>query len=149
MTTDIRFATAGDEAAWRPLWAAYLTFYKADVSEEITRHTWQRILDPQSRVAMRLAIVDGAIAGFAIHHHHDSTWDVRPDCYLEDLFVSEAVRGRGVGRALIDDLHALCRTRGWGRLYWHTNADNARARALYDTYAPADGFVRYTLPVGE
>ncbi len=59
--------------------------------------------------------------------------------------MNEAARGHGVGRALIDDLRTLCKTRGWNRLYWHTNEGNARARALYDSYGPADGFVRYTV----
>lgn len=149
MTLEIRFAEAADEAQWRPLWQGYLTFYKADVPEEVTRHTLARILDPAERVSMRVALLDGKMVGFATHHHHDSTWDIAQDCYLEDLYVDEAARGHGVGRALIDDLKALCKARGWKRLYWHTNETNTRARALYDSYGPADGFVRYTVTVSE
>ncbi|MHB0951001.1 MAG: GNAT family N-acetyltransferase [Allorhizobium sp.] len=145
MTTEIRDAQPADEAAWRRLWAGYLTFYKVDLPEAVTGHTWARILDPSSRVAMRVAVVDGEMAGFAIHHFHDSTWELTPDCYLEDLYLDEKFRGHGVGRALIDDLIALARTRGWSRLYWHTDRDNARARKLYDTYATEDGHVRYRI----
>lgn len=54
-------------------------------------------------------------------------------------------RGHGIGRALIDDLRTLARARGWKRLYWHTGRDNARARALYDSYTPEDGHVRYRM----
>ena len=145
MTTEIRDARPADEAAWRRLWAGYLTFYKVDLPEAVTVHTWARILDPSSRVAMRVVLVDGAMAGFAIHHFHDSTWEMTPECYLEDLYVDEKFRGQGLGRALIDDLIALARTRGWSRLYWHTDRDNARARKLYDTYAKEDGHVRYRI----
>lgn len=140
---EIRDAQPADEATWQRLWRDYLTFYKVDLPDDITSHTWTRILDPSSRVAMRLAFVDGEMAGFAIHHFHDSTWSMTPDCYLEDLYVDERFRGRGIGRALIDDLIALAKAKGWSRLYWHTDHDNATARKLYDTYAKEDGHVRY------
>ena len=145
MTIEIRYAEPADEAAWRRLWKGYLTFYKVDLPNEITNHTWARILDPSSRVAMRVALVDGEMAGFAIHHFHDSTWVLTPDCYLEDLYLDERFRGRGLGRALIDDLITLAKQKGWSRLYWHTNHDNATARKLYDTYAKEDGHVRYRM----
>ena len=141
----IRDATAADEAAWRRLWDQYLAFYKVELADDVTAHTWARILDPSSRVAMRVAEVEGTLAGFAIHHFHDSTWVKTPDCYLEDLFLDATYRGQGIGRALIDDLIAIARAKGWARLYWHTDRDNATARKLYDTYAPEDGHVRYRL----
>lgn len=145
MTIEIRDAEPADETAWRKLWDGYLTFYKVDLKPEITKHTWVRILDPSSRVAMRVALVDGQMAGFAIHHFHDSTWALSPECYLEDLYLDETFRGKGLGRALIDDLIALARKKGWSRLYLHTDRDNATARKLYDTYAKEDGHVRYRM----
>lgn len=141
----IRDATAADEAAWRRLWDQYLAFYKVKLADDVTANTWARILDPSSRVAIRVAEVDGTLAGFAIHHFHDSTWVKTPDCYLEDLFLDATYRGQGIGRALIDDLIAITKAKGWSRLYWHTDRDNATARKLYDTYAPEDGHVRYRL----
>ena len=67
------------------------------------------------------------------------------DCYLEDLFVSEAARGKGVGRALINDLKALAKAKGWHRLYWNTETSNAQARALYDSFVENDGHIRYRI----
>ena len=147
-TPIIRDATAADEAAWRGLWSQYLAFYKVELADEVTAHTFARIVDPSSRVAMRVAEMDGVLAGFAIHHFHDSTWVKTPDCYLEDLFLDPAYRGQGIGRALIDDLIAIATAKGWSRLYWHTDRDNATARKLYDSYAPEDGHVRYRLKLG-
>ncbi|MGR6467079.1 N-acetyltransferase family protein [Rhizobium sp. PAMB 3182] len=147
MSMTIRDVDAADKEAWRALWDAYLAFYRTDLSEEVTASTWSRILDPGSRVSIRVADVDGRLVGFAIHHFHDSTWSIAPDCYLEDLFVEESVRGQGVGRALIEDLIALCRDRGWSRLYWHTETDNTAARRLYDTFADTDDYVRYRIKV--
>jgi GNAT superfamily N-acetyltransferase len=141
----IRDATLADEAAFRALWGAYLAFYKVDLAAEVTDATWARLMDPASPVKARLAEVDGQVLGFAVHMHHPSTWVATEDCYLEDLYVAEAARGQGLGRALIDDLIALARDRSWARLYWHTNEGNARARALYDQYVASDGHIRYRL----
>ena len=141
----VRDPTAADEAAWRRLWNGYLAFYAADVPAAVTARTWQRILDPSSQMFARLAEVDGAVAGFAVCVLHEGTWTTQPICYLEDLFVDADHRGAGIGRRLLDDLLALARGRGWSRLYWHTDAGNAAARRLYDTYAASDDFVRYRL----
>lgn len=145
MALIIRDPLESDQAAWRKLWAGYLAFYKTEVPEEVTAFTWARILDPGSRMAMRLAEEDGAVIGFAIHHYHDSTWSIAPEGYLEDLFVDGTVRGKGAGRALIDDLIAISKRHGWSGIYWHTAQDNARARKLYDSYIETDDHIRYRL----
>jgi GNAT superfamily N-acetyltransferase len=141
----IRDAEPADKAAFRKLWASHLAFYKVTLADDVTDHTWARILDPASRVAMRVAEVDGQLAGFAIHHFHDSTWVKTPDCYLEDLFLDETFRGKGIGRALMEDLVALCAQNGWSRLYWHTDEGNVTARKLYDSFVKSDGHVRYRI----
>jgi GNAT superfamily N-acetyltransferase len=139
----IRWATPGDEAAWRGLWAAYLAFYDHPLPEAQVAFTWARLMDPAHALKARLAEVEGRVLGFAIHQHHPSTWVMGDDCYLEDLFVSEAARGQGLGRALIDDLRDLAKGRGWHRLYWHTDEGNQRARRLYESYAAPDGHIRF------
>jgi ribosomal protein S18 acetylase RimI-like enzyme len=92
-----------------------------------------------------LAIQRAETLGFANYVLHPFTWSERPTCYLEDLYVSPEARGRGVGKQLIEHLVVRGRTEGWARVYWHTREDNATARRLYDSFGPADGFVRYTI----
>ena len=145
MVLEIKDAAPPYEAAWRGLWQDYLIFYGVTLSDEVTDHTWDRMLDPASRLSGRFAYLDCTMVGFAIHHHHASTWVAGDDCYLEDLYLSQAARGQGIGRALIDDLIAVSRQKGCKRLYWHTDKDNATARRLYDHYAREDGHVRYRL----
>ncbi|MDO5894079.1 GNAT family N-acetyltransferase [Agrobacterium sp. Azo12] len=145
MSLQIRDAQPQDQADWLKLWRDYLAFYNVDLAEEVTAHTWARVMDPVSRLSMRLAVLDGQTVGFAIHHFHDSTWVKTPDCYLEDLFIDETIRGKGIGRALIDDLIAISKEKGWSRLYWHTDENNQRARKLYDSYVESDGHIRYRL----
>jgi GNAT superfamily N-acetyltransferase len=142
---EIRDATAADEAAWRDLWGQYLAFYKVQIAPEVTDQTWSRCLDPASPLTARLAVAGDRILGFAMYHHHLSTWAKGPDCYLEDLFLCREARGLGLGQALMDDLVAICKQRGFDRLYWHTDVNNHRARKLYDKLAAADGHVRYRI----
>lgn len=148
MMLAIRDARISDETEWRRLWNGYLAFYKVDLAPEVTDNTWRRIMDPSSPVGMRVAERDGKLVGFAIHLTHPSTWVATEDCYLEDLYVDEACRGGGIGRALLDDLVALGEVKGWARLYWHTEEGNVRARRPYDSYVKAGDHVRYrmTLP---
>jgi GNAT superfamily N-acetyltransferase len=144
----IRDPSPRDEARWRQLWAGYLAFYEADVSEEVTNRTWQRILDPASPLFARLAEEAATVVGFSISVLHLGTWTVDPICYLEDLFVDPRGRRMGTGRRLVQDLIDLARERGWSRLYWHTRASNP-ARRLYDQFVEADGFIRYRLMLTE
>lgn len=141
----IRDCEAADYAQWRRLWDMYLAFYKVVLPEEVTAQTWARLMDAGSPVQARLAVQGGMVVGFAIHHHHGSTWVLGQDGYLEDLFVETDARGQGIGRALLQDVIALGRARGWARIYWHTDAGNAQARALYDDFTAADGHIRYRM----
>jgi GNAT superfamily N-acetyltransferase len=141
---EIREAVPADEAGWRRLWAGYNAFYEETVAPEVTDHTWRRIVDPASPLVGRVAVRAGQCVGFSVSVLHEGTWVISSVCYLEDLFVDPDCRGQGVGRALIEDLVGLAKSRGWSRLYWHTRAGNP-ARKLYDAFVEADDFVRYRL----
>jgi GNAT superfamily N-acetyltransferase len=141
----IRDALPSDEADWRVLWRGYTEFYETVLDEEVTAETWRRIFDGGSAISCRVAEAEGRLLGFATHVLHACTWTLAPICYLEDLFVDPAARGAGAGRALLEDLVALARERGWARLYWHTRAGNVTARRLYDRFATADDFVKYRI----
>jgi GNAT superfamily N-acetyltransferase len=145
MTIAIVDLTPDHETAFLSLWDAYLRFYDVSLAPPVIHATWTRLMDPHSPMTARIALVGDAPMGFAIHMHHPSTWVAGDDCYLEDLFVSDTARRQGLGRALIDDLMVIARAKGWHRLYWHTDERNIRARALYDSYVPSDGHIRYRL----
>lgn len=144
----IRDPAPSDQTPWRKLWSQYNAFYQASISEQTTAETWRRMLDPASPIFGRLSVADDTVAGFTVSVLHETTWAVAPACYLEDLFVAPAFRGRGFGRRLIADLLDRARTKGWSRLYWHTRASNP-ARKLYDEFAAADDFVRYRVLLRE
>ncbi len=137
-----------DERRWRELWDGYTRFYEREPVKEITQCLWHRILDPEVPVYAIVAEVDGEVVGIANYLTHESTSQLRPVCYLQDLFVDPNRRGGGVGRTLIDWLIEEIKSQNWSRLYWQTKENNDSARALYDTYTPHSGFVRYVIENG-
>ena len=147
MPATIRPLTPADEAGWRRLWAAYLRFYRAEVSEEVTAATFARLLDPASGMGGLVAEDDGGIVGICNYVLHASTWSQAPTCYLQDLYVDPAARGSGAARALILDCEAVARARGCFRLYWLTQEFNGPARSLYDTVAQRTSFIVYRKPL--
>jgi GNAT superfamily N-acetyltransferase len=64
-------------------------------------------------------------------------------CYLQDLFVAEAARGLGIGRAPIEAVYEKARAAGASRVHWLTQTSNARARILYDQVAENTGSMQY------
>jgi GNAT superfamily N-acetyltransferase len=69
--------------------------------------------------------------GFALYFTNYSTFRTRPGIYLEDLFVVEAHRRRGVGRALLAELVRIAEARAAGRLEWTVLQWNEDAIAFY------------------
>ena len=145
MSLEIRAALATDKQRWFILWQGYLDFYKTELSTEQSSLTWQRILDPEFNMKCAVAIDDGLIVGFTTYSLQNSTWSENGHCYLEDLFVDPAVRGKGVGRALIEYVKSYAIENNCSRLYWNTDEDNATARKLYDTYTLESGKRQYRI----
>ncbi|MGL4242738.1 MAG: GNAT family N-acetyltransferase [Beijerinckiaceae bacterium] len=144
----IRKAEARDELRWRALWAGYIDFDRGSVSEAVTAATWARIHDPKSPIEALVAERDGEVIGLCNYVFHESTWDTRPICYLQDLFVDPAKRGGGAAKALILACEAEAAKKGAFRIYWQTQEYNAPARSLYDTITPRSSFIVYRKNIG-
>jgi GNAT superfamily N-acetyltransferase len=143
----IRAALPSDRVHWRALWDGYNEFYgragATALPAEITEALWARIFDPAEPVHARLAELDGSVVGLAHYLFHRSTTMLAPICYLQDLFVDDAARGRGAGRTLIETVYREASAAGSSRVYWQTHETNMVARALYDTVAERSGFIVY------
>ena len=147
----IRPVTPSDFKAWLPLWAGYNTFYGRSgptaLADEITAMTWSRFFDAYEPVHALVAESDGELVGLTHYLFHRSTTRIVPVCYLQDLFTAESVRGRGVGKALIEGVYGEAKEAGCDRVYWQTHETNATAMRLYDQVADKSGFVVYARPL--
>lgn len=143
MTVTIKPLARADHAAWLPLWRGYQAFYKVEIPDEVSAVTFERILDAAEPIGGALAWDGGAAVGLVHHVRHRSTWTVGDYCYLQDLFVDAAGRGRGTGRALIEHVCDLARAAGCSRVHWLTHETNRDAMLLYDRVAERSGFVQY------
>jgi GNAT superfamily N-acetyltransferase len=146
-TIVIRPVQQSDFEGWRPLWDGYNAFYgrhgKTALPEAVTQRTWSRFFDPYEPVHAAIAEHSGRLVGLVHFILHRSTISIAPNCYLQDLFTLESVRGKGVGRALIDHVYDFASKAGCARVYWLTHESNATARALYDKVADNSGFIVY------
>lgn len=144
----IRPLERADYQGWRRLWDGYNAFYgragSTALSEDITAVTWARFLSPDEAVHALVAQYQGRIVGLAHYLFHRSTTRLHDVCYLQDLFTDEDLRGMGIGRQLVLAVADAARRLGSSRVYWQTQASNARGRALYDKIADHKGFIVYT-----
>jgi GNAT superfamily N-acetyltransferase len=83
------------------------------------------------RLFCDIAEWNGEVAGFAAWFVNFSTFAGRHGIYLEDLFVRPALRGNGIGKALLVNLANECVTNGWGQLQWAVLDWNAPSIAFY------------------
>lgn len=130
-----------------PLIAAYQRFYEVEeVDAERNRTFFRRFLAPSEDGMLLRARADGELAGYACLYWHFSSTQAVETVLMNDLFVSEAARGRGIGRGLIEASAAVARERGAGHLEWSTAPDNLTAQRLYDrTGAERSEWVEYEL----
>ena len=137
-----------DYEAWRALWDGYNAFYgrvgATALPEEMTSTTWERFFTAAEPVRALVAEYQGRVVGLAHYIFHRSTTRLHDVCYIQDLFTAERFRGKGVGRQLILAVYDAARREGCSRVYWQTQASNAKGRALYDKVAEHKEFIVYS-----
>lgn len=143
----VRALRAEDEPVWRELWTAYLAFYESTVPDPVYTSTFARLLgdDPRDFSAL-VAEVDGRVVGFTHYLFHRHAWKIDDVCYLQDLFADPSVRGKGIGRALIEGVYKAADAHGAASVYWLTQTYNDTARQLYDRIGVVTPFIKYQRP---
>jgi len=145
MPLKIRPLGVEDRSDWAQMWSDYLSFYDIEVAPEVYETTFARLINPANRVQNALvAERDGAAVGIVHYIYHAHNWRVEDVCYLQDLYAKEAVRGQGIGRALIEAVYAAADANGTPNVYWMTQDFNANARLLYDRIGTLTPFIKYS-----
>jgi GNAT superfamily N-acetyltransferase len=87
---------------------------------------------PQAHIL--IAELDGRVVGIATYFQTFSTFLARPGIWLDDLFVREESRSRGVGKALMAGLARVAQEQGCGRIEWTVALSNERGIAFYECH---------------
>jgi GNAT superfamily N-acetyltransferase len=109
--------------------------------EELGRHLFGQ---PAFAHAL-IADWEGSAGGFALYFFNYSTFLCRPGLYLEDLFVRPALRGRGLGLALLNELERRARELNCGRFEWSVLDWNTPSIEFYRRFGakPMDEWTIY------
>lgn len=128
----LRAARPGDETGILACITALAVYEREpDAVENHVEALADALFGAQPRVFAHVVERDGRIVGIAVWFLTYSTWTGRHGVWLEDLYVDEAQRGRGYGKALIASLAAVCVERDYSRLEWTVLDWNAPSIAFY------------------
>jgi GNAT superfamily N-acetyltransferase len=134
----LRAARPGDEPGILSCITALAVYEREpDAVENTVAALTSTLFGSEPRAFAHVVERDGAIVGIAIWFLTYSTWTGRHGIWLEDLFVDEAERGRGYGKALITSLAEVCVARGYSRLEWTVLDWNAPSIAFYRSLGAA------------
>ncbi len=94
-----------------------------------------------------IASYDGNPVGMALYFYTYSTFLGRIGIYLEDLYVREEYRGKGIGKLLIKNLAKICLDNGYGRLEWSVLDWNKPSIDFYESLdaKPQTEWIKYRL----
>lgn len=150
MSSDsIARATATDLDDLLVLLRAYCDFYEVTPTDQELMTLAQTLVEDPRHEGVQLLARDpnGDAVGFATLYW---SWSTTEGCrigIMNDLFVAEAARGRGLAERLIEACRIECAQRGARRLTWQTAPDNLRAQAVYDRVgAHREQWLEYWLP---
>ena len=80
-----------------------------------------------------VAEVDERIVGFALYYIRYSTWKGQA-MYLEDILITNEMRGKGIGKLLFDRLIEEARDKKFNRIIWQVLDWNEPAINFYKKY---------------
>jgi GNAT superfamily N-acetyltransferase len=131
-TPILRRATAADGAAYIELVRGLARFEELEPPDAAAAaRLLEHAFGPRPRYELLVAELAGELVAYAVFFETYSTFRALPSLYLEDVFVREDARGRGIGGSILRHLARLAVERGCGRFEWCVLDWNARAQSFY------------------
>lgn len=124
----IRSLQPEDFPNWLPLWDGN---NQGERDVAVTSETWSRLNDPASSVHGLCAVEGDIMKGLVHYILHPTTGAIANACYMQDVYVDPAYRGKGLAKKLVTAVAQRGKAEKWSRLYWIAEADNIAAQALY------------------
>jgi GNAT superfamily N-acetyltransferase len=140
----VRVATSEDVGDVVRLIAEFRDWWgKTEPADDRIRAVVERLIAADSTEFL-LAFDDGRAVGVCQLRYRLSVWTGADDCWLEDLFVTEAARSGGHGRALVEAAFESARARDCRRMELDVNEQNTGAIRFYESL----GFTTEPKPPG-
>jgi GNAT superfamily N-acetyltransferase len=142
---DLRIAAPGDEQhdGWSRLFTAYRAVAGLPDDPAAVETVWSWIRSPAHATGCLLASIGAEAVGLAHLRMFERPVTASTGLWLDDLYVAPSARGRGVARALIEQVRDLAADGGHDVVRWTTRETNDDARRLYDGLATLAGVVVY------
>lgn len=128
----IRRARKLDAKAFLGLLTALANFEGLELPDEGAKHRIVNDIFERQRLGLFLATVGTKNVGYALYFYSYSSFLGRPTLYLEDIFVLEEYRGKGIGGSLFRRCVREARAKGCGRMEWAVLTWNRGAIEFYE-----------------
>lgn len=152
MALNIRQATAADAAEMQRMLRALQTERGITGSSGFSEPLLAKMLNSSTGWARVLLATGGAgqAIGFAMYQVHFSVFRGGPSVFIDCVYVKEAHRRTGVGRALLAEVASLARREGIGGLTWFAAKSSAKEQALIAKLGirPFDNLRFARVPIG-
>lgn len=145
MSIEVRPVKDGDFFAWLDVYAQYAEFYETQLTDQKALVLWSWLTDEDHEEDGYVAVDGDRIVGLANLREFARPLEGDRGLFVDDLFVVEEERGKGVGAALLQQARSIAEERGLGVVQWITAQDNATAQKLYDTVADRTSWVTYEI----
>ncbi|WP_295120858.1 GNAT family N-acetyltransferase [uncultured Leifsonia sp.] len=145
MSIEIRPVKDGDFFAWLDLYAKYAEFYNTELTDQRALVLWSWLTDADHEEQGFVAVDGDRIVGLAHVREFARPLEGDRGLFLDDLYVQEDERGKGVGHRLIAAVRSLAEERKLGVVQWITANDNTDAQRVYDSVASKTGWITYEI----
>jgi GNAT superfamily N-acetyltransferase len=143
----VRVARESDTDAVTALMYEYIVvFYKSpSPSIEKLQSLIQMLLEGREGIQF-VAESDGRIVGFTTLYFTYSTTRVNKIVMMNDLYVIEEMRGKGVAGKLFEACSTYTNDNDYAAMVWETAKDNKRAQRFYEKMGARPGdWITYTI----
>ena len=148
MSVQVRPLGDKDFFPWLGLLEGYSEFNKSDLTDEKALRVWSWIIDKNHDLDGAVAVDDnGDFVGFTLYRAFPRTLSGDVGLFIDDLFVTAAVRDGGVSKSLLEFAREYAKAHNYRTLQWINTADDKATKKLYDEVGTRTNWVTYEAEV--
>jgi GNAT superfamily N-acetyltransferase len=136
--------TPSDQSDWLRLFQEWQHHLSGNVSAETNARTWRLLCDRNSGLLGLIARDEhGTAVGIAHASITPLAWAGGPILYLQDLFVTASLRGKGVGAEMLQAIYNLADEVGAPHVFWVADENDVPLQRFYARHAVRTHYVRF------